>query len=146
MRRLGRTGTQQAYSNLKNTGSNWQKLSELVDSDPFRFLGAILYLDARKATINLGQALDDILAEDRFEPVIEWKRGDERRISMVPPGHWLLIRDPHPFQLRISGLPASDIYLQSIFAHGEQIVSVLSNFRAGRLLRYANRSEPISRG
>ena len=42
--------------------------------------------------------LAEASAQNLFPRVITWTQLDARRISMVPPGHWLLIEDTEPFR------------------------------------------------
>lgn len=60
--------------------ADWLKLAEAVDQDP----GAVL-------TAASGVTGD-------YRPVVVWSLSDCGRITPVPPGHWLLVRDRVPFR------------------------------------------------
>ncbi|MDB6036995.1 MAG: glgE2, partial [Verrucomicrobiales bacterium] len=103
---------------------DWFRLSEIVDRDPARFLGAIAYLDVLAAALNLTAALESTLSGNRYAPVVVWQAHDRRRISLVPSDHCLLIRDPHPFQVQIRRFNQPAMHLQSIVAADGSIVSI----------------------
>ncbi|MFM8469475.1 MAG: alpha-amylase family glycosyl hydrolase, partial [Limisphaerales bacterium] len=60
---------------------NWRTLAAQVDADPRAFL----------AGLNGNTTTD-------YAPVVEWSLADTRRVLLVPPGHWLLVRDDAPFK------------------------------------------------
>ena len=83
-----------------------------MDRSPADFLAALSQL-AREAAVEppAHPTLDVSLVEDlargvrapaRWEPVfpnvVLWDLGDVRRITAVPPGHWLLVHDTSPFR------------------------------------------------
>lgn len=77
----------------------WLELARLVDDDPKRFLGAV------SALSNGSNLPTQLQSEPSFPKVIDWTAIDRRRITPVPPGHWLLVQDSAPFRatLRIEG-------------------------------------------
>ncbi|MDB6024802.1 MAG: glgE2, partial [Verrucomicrobiales bacterium] len=82
---------------------SWRKLAARVAESPKQFLGAISYLDANAPQADLLKGLDH--AAKRFPQVITWTLLDQRRVTPVPPNHWLLIEDTAPFRatLKIEG-------------------------------------------
>ncbi|HTH47515.1 MAG TPA: amylo-alpha-1,6-glucosidase, partial [Candidatus Limnocylindria bacterium] len=64
---------------------DWKSLSAEVDHDPAGFLARTLG------------------AADGYQPVITWSPEDRRRVTLVPPGHWVLVRDRGPFRARLTG-------------------------------------------
>jgi starch synthase (maltosyl-transferring) len=74
---------------------DWRELSLSVDKNPARFLAAASTLAARPAAAT--SALPDV--DDSYQPVVTWTLADATRVSLVPPGHWLLIRDSVPFRV-----------------------------------------------
>jgi starch synthase (maltosyl-transferring) len=66
--------------------ADWRTLATEVDAGPAAILGR-----------TLGAALD------AYAPVIVWRLADRNRISLVPPGHWLLLHDDAPFRARLKG-------------------------------------------
>ncbi len=82
------TALAQAQAIERLAALDWRALAAQVDADPRAFLAG------------LSRAGDDAYA-----PVIEWSLADTRRILLVPPGHWLLVRDAAP--LRATLVPAT---------------------------------------
>lgn len=81
----------------------WTQLAAEVDADPVQVLARAL------------------AGGNAYAPVVPWTADDERRITPVPAGHWLLLRLPHPFRARLqceSGHPKNVV---SIAAHGGHI-------------------------
>jgi starch synthase (maltosyl-transferring) len=63
----------------------WRDLAAEVAGDPAGFLARTLQPGAT------------------YRPVIEWHRADVRKVTCVPPGHWLLVWDATPFRARLAG-------------------------------------------
>ena len=84
----------------------WRGLASLVDEAPARFLGSISYLKAelsgfKKADaskLSLEQLASLAKSFKQYPRVIVWTLLDCRRVTPVPPGHWLLIEDNAPFR------------------------------------------------
>jgi glycogen debranching enzyme len=76
----------------------WRALAEIVARSPFDFLAAIRKLDAKLAETDLCAALEAALQQKRFPQVVRWALIDCRRMTLVPPGHWLLVEDASPFR------------------------------------------------
>lgn len=99
---------------------DWRKLAGTVQHSPFDFLAAIRHLDAALLQADLNAALKKALAEKPFPQVVRWSLIDQRRVTPVPPGHWLLIEDAAPFrcELKIAGvgLPVVSQHVQSFAA------------------------------
>lgn len=80
----------------------WRSLSEiLVKAGPEKFLAALTVLDAAAVKENLETALQAALARDVYPRVVVWEWPNQRRITLVPPDHWLLVRDAAPFQATV---------------------------------------------
>jgi starch synthase (maltosyl-transferring) len=77
---------------------DWRKLAEIVARSPFDFLAAIRRLDVKLAVTDLCAAIEVALQQKTFPQVVRWSLIDRRRITIVPPGHWLLIEDAAPFR------------------------------------------------
>jgi starch synthase (maltosyl-transferring) len=85
---------------------DWRKLADWVEAGPRRFLTALADLDLAAAETALLRALQKSADSSRFSPVIEWSLIDSRRVTLVPPGHWFLVRDEGPFRATLdSGGP-----------------------------------------
>jgi starch synthase (maltosyl-transferring) len=98
---------------------NWKRLAELADHDPVKLLASISTLEGRGSPADLVETL--LQAPNVYPRVIVWSPGDERKITLAPPGHWILIRDDVPFRAiltRASGFPERR---ESIHANGNYI-------------------------
>ena len=82
---------------------DWRKLAALVERSPFDFLAAIHHLDRAILKSDLLAALEKALAEKSFPQVVRWNLVDRRRVTPVPPNHWLLLEDPAPFRASLHG-------------------------------------------
>jgi starch synthase (maltosyl-transferring) len=76
----------------------WRQLAERVERSPRTFLTAISYLDERAAAGDLIEALENTLAEVRYAPVVTWSLADAKKVTVVPPRHWLLLEDTTRFR------------------------------------------------
>jgi starch synthase (maltosyl-transferring) len=93
---------------------DWRELARRVDESPAAFLSAI----------QPANGLPSAPAEQFFPNVVTWRLLDARRVTLVPPAHWLLVEDIVPF--RASLLSASDgqaVHLESIAAGNMQVVA-----------------------
>ena len=76
----------------------WRLLADLVTSiGPERFLTSLADLDRASASQDLIRALLAAADQPAYPEVIHWALADQRRITLVPPNHWLLLSDPEPF-------------------------------------------------
>ena len=100
---------------------DWRKLAQLVERSPSDFLAAIHHLDVKTLKVDLLTALEKALVEKSFPQVVRWNLVDRRRITPVPPGHWLLIEDSAPFRatLEVGGQKSED----RIAKHAQSIVA-----------------------
>jgi predicted glycogen debranching enzyme len=102
---------------------SWRALAEAVDNDPSAFLaslpgpdeipeaGAWTASSARTRTARLadvalrapgGRFTESTAAPaTRYPRVVVWSVADARRVTLVPPEHWLLIVDDAPFRASI---------------------------------------------
>ena len=80
----------------------WVELAEWVERDPRRFLGAIRYLSRALAGRNLLSALTSAAAEEKLPEVILWSIPERRRVTPIPPHHWLLVEDTVPFRVTLT--------------------------------------------
>jgi predicted glycogen debranching enzyme len=78
----------------------WRELAARIHLDAHQFLACLSHLDPARTHTDLAGALD--AAKDQFPQVVTWTTLDRRRITPVPPGHWLLLRDDRPFRARLS--------------------------------------------
>ncbi len=79
-------------------GLDWRWLAEQVEYSPANFLAAASEFAARGSKSSLAELLRDAEQQKNFPCVIIWTLLDRRRVTPVPPGHWLLIQDSAPFR------------------------------------------------
>jgi predicted glycogen debranching enzyme len=86
---------------------DWRVLADWVSRDPKLFLGALLRLDRAAAQRDFENAIFKAMDEGAFPQVVIWELLDRRRVTSVPPGHWLMLADAAPFRatLAIPGQP-----------------------------------------
>jgi hypothetical protein len=75
----------------------WTDLARRVAEDPLRLVAAVARIDRTLARQDLLAALDAAAAGEDRPPVIALSARDVARITPVPPGSWLLVRDAAPF-------------------------------------------------
>ncbi len=73
----------------------WRDLAARIHSDARGFLGSLADLDRVQSRGDLLSALK--MARGSFPRVVPWSAMDFRRVTLIPPGHWLLLQDPKPF-------------------------------------------------
>jgi starch synthase (maltosyl-transferring) len=78
--------------------ADWRRLAGQVERSPKNFLAAVAEFAARGAKTPFSQLLSDDQAPPIFPRVVVWTLLDHRRITLVPPDHWLLIEDGVPFR------------------------------------------------
>jgi predicted glycogen debranching enzyme len=83
----------------------WRELARRVDSNPRTFLAAISYLDENAVANDLLETLENTLSAIRYAPVITWSLADAKKVTIVPPRHWLLLQDSARFRatLKLNG-------------------------------------------
>lgn len=75
----------------------WTDLARRVAEDPLRLVAAVARIDRTLARQDLLAALDAAAAGEDRPPVIALSARDVARVTPVPPGSWLLVRDAAPF-------------------------------------------------
>ena len=76
---------------------SWRELAQRIHLDPREFLGSLCGVDRVRSRTDLAGALD--AARGHYPRVVTWTLLDRRRITPVPPDHWLLILDERPFRV-----------------------------------------------
>jgi predicted glycogen debranching enzyme len=76
---------------------DWRALATWVKADPVRFLASIRHLDHHQARLGLLEALQKASERQDLPQVARWGLGDLNRVLLVPPEHWLLVKDKVPF-------------------------------------------------
>ena len=92
----------------------WRALADRVAQDPAAFLAALPHVDPVLLRRDLLAALDAATVTAAFPRVTAWRAGDAQRVSLVAPGHWLLLEDPAPFSLTLRGAEQPDLHLRSV--------------------------------
>jgi len=83
---------------------DWRKLAEWVEADPRRLLAALgpALANARDAVRkDLLGALQTVAGQARFPRSVTWSLIDARRVTPVPPDHWLLVEDDAAFRVSL---------------------------------------------
>jgi starch synthase (maltosyl-transferring) len=80
-------------------GYHWKGLADLLARlGPERFLASLTQLDCELAQEDLMAALEHAASQTAFPTVVVWDSDERRRVLMVPPDHWLLVREAAPFR------------------------------------------------
>jgi starch synthase (maltosyl-transferring) len=127
---------------------DWRWLAEQVECAPAGFLAAISEFAARGVKSSLAEILRDCEARKIFQRVVTWTLIDRRRVTLVPPGHWLLIQDTMPFRATLKSENAVPVHVQSIAVRDGHVVCFQPQETAADaelvLERYAAISQKIS--
>jgi predicted glycogen debranching enzyme len=138
-------------------GLEWRWLAQQVGRSPKHLLAAASEFAALNAKTPLTDLLSEAEAGTIFPRVVEWTLLDVRRITLVPPGHWLLIEDSAPFRAELrcqksevgsQNEIATTITVQSIATGGRHIACFAPSESAAEaeliLERYATTSKKVS--
>ena len=82
-------------------GLDWRRLAEQVASSPKYFLAAASEFATLETKIPFADLLAETAAGKIYPRVVTWTLLDARRITLVPPGHWLLIEDSAAFRAEL---------------------------------------------
>ncbi len=105
------------------SGLDWHWLAGQVEQSPANFLAAAAEFAAHGAEASLAGLLHDAEQRKFYPRVVRWTLLDTRRVTPVPPGHWLLVQDSAPFRATLepqnadSGMPDEStcrIHVQSV--------------------------------
>ena len=128
-------------------GFDWCWLAEQVESSPENFLAAASEFVACKEKSSLAELLCDSEQQEIFPRIVKWTLLDARRVTLVPPGHWLLIEDSAPFRATLEGQNLA-VHAQSIAAGDRHIACFAPRDSSAEteliLERYATASQKIS--
>jgi len=128
-------------------GLDWRWLAEQVEHSPKDFLAAASEFAARDAKTPLADLLAEAEAGKIFPRVVEWTLLDARRITLVPPGHWLLIEDSAPFRATLA-MQNPALHVQSIAVGNRHIAAFAPQESAAEMTlvleRYATTSQKVS--
>ena len=124
----------------------WRDLAARVHLDAHEFLACLAHLDRARAAVDLPAALD--AARGRFPRVVTWTTLDRRRVTPVPPDHWLLLRDDRPFRARLEDGPEGALEAAEAIAVRDGFIACFAPKQPGssfdaelELERYASTTE-----
>jgi len=127
-------------------GCDWRWLAEQVDRSPANFLAAASALKGAPAGDQLAAQLKGCERSEIFPRVVNWSLIDCRRVTPVPPRHWLLIQDSAPFRAVLE-TPDGHRHVESIQVSTGHIACFLAPQITGdaslTLERYTTASEQI---
>ena len=103
---------------------DWRGLAARAARDPGAFLAALPRVEAGPLRRDLLAALDAALAHRTFPRVTAWEAGDTRRVSLVAPGHWLLLKDPSPFEATLRMAGQADLHLRGVAVDAGYVAAV----------------------
>ena len=130
-------------------GLDWRWLAGQVGRSPKNFLAAAGEFAARNAKTPLPDLLAETRAGKVFPRVVDWTLLDARRITLVPPGHWLLVEDSAPFRatLEMRNGHSGAVHVQSVPAGNVHVACFAPRGTAGdaalALERHATISQPV---
>lgn len=78
--------------------ADWQELAAFFTADPARMLTAAAHVEPVAATKDLLAALRATPVSELYSPVVKWTTQNVARVTIVPPHHWLLVEETHPFR------------------------------------------------
>ncbi len=109
--------------------ADWRELSKMVDKDPAGFLGAVSQLEA--GMLELAERAAQIPIPTGYLPVVEWGLADVNRVTLVPPGHWVLICDSKPFRLCLDSGSGRKANLESVQVTAGHVAAIPPGWPAG---------------
>ncbi len=135
---------------------DWRELAAEVDSSALDFLAAVAELGGCWENQSfIGAVTVEVLRELKkaveqrtvFPKVIPWRLLDRRRMTPVPPGHWVLIEDEAPFRAALSRDDGTKVLNVESIAAGAKQIACFAPQPSGdaRLLveRYAERDRHV---
>jgi starch synthase (maltosyl-transferring) len=134
----------------ENIGSYyWRDLARRVELDPRMFLAAVSYLGADVLSVDLLDALENTLAAARYAPVVMWSPLDRKKLTIMPPRHWLLLEDATRFRATLE-LNGRAEHVESIAAQGRHFAVFGPALERGdatlRVERYSEEEKHIEAG
>jgi predicted glycogen debranching enzyme len=73
-----------------------------VAADPQRFLACLSAVEASAARVDLLAELQRAAQQTVYRAVVRFRSADARRVVLLPPEHYLLLEDTHPFELHVT--------------------------------------------
>ncbi len=104
-------------------GLDWRWFAGQVERSPANFLAAASEFATRGSKSSLVELLRDAEQQKNFPRVIIWTLLDHRRVTLVPPGHWLLIQDSAPFRATLQ-MQNAECGMQNENGRAEHVQSI----------------------
>jgi predicted glycogen debranching enzyme len=133
---------------------DWHWLAQQVGRSPKNFLAAAAEFAARDSKTPLVDLVAEIEQWKIFPRVVTWNLLDARRVTLVPPDHWLLIEDSAPFRATLKNelskykIQNPAVHVQSIAVGNRHIACFAPSKSAAEanliLERYATTSQSVS--
>lgn len=124
------------------------ELADFVANDPKGFLGSLARIDRAASKRDLLAALRAARTDGGYQAVVVWTVDDARRVTLLPPEHWLLIVDPHRFEVDLDfhGLPRRQVSTETALGHVVAVPPLEGGERdiALALDRYLEMTAPIT--
>ena len=92
---------------------DWRWLAEQVERSPRNFLAAATALSRMKNGATLAELIQQCEQGELVQQVTVWRVADQRRITVVPAAHWLLLEDTVPFSATLK-LDAADVFPEHV--------------------------------
>jgi predicted glycogen debranching enzyme len=125
---------------------DWRALAAEVERSPVEFLAHISQLANEPAQPDLAQALERLKRQPHYAPVVVWRLPDVRRITLVPPGHWLLVHDRAPFRATLDLRDGTNLlHEESIAVRDGHIASFAPSQSVGKALLRLERYDASER-
>lgn len=87
----------------ENIGTiSWQNLAAEVERSPENFLSKVAQLHGESHHDDLAAKLLELDARASYRRVVTWTAADARRVTPVPCGHWLVVRESVPFRASLT--------------------------------------------
>jgi starch synthase (maltosyl-transferring) len=130
-------------------GLDWRWLAEQVERSPKNFLAAASDFAGDGGKTPLADWLREVETRKKFPRVTTWTLPDTRRVTLVPTGHWLLIKDSAPFRATLTVTPTSvkspvQTHVQSIPAGNAHIACFAPRQTAGEATLSLERHAAVS--
>ncbi|HEX6244229.1 MAG TPA: glycogen debranching enzyme N-terminal domain-containing protein, partial [Polyangiales bacterium] len=112
--------------------ADFAALGELVAADPQRFLASLRAVDTDAARADLLAALKSAAERTLYPNVVRARRADAYRVVLLPPEHFLLLEDEHPFEVHVM-LDERERHLRSTKMDGVHVVALHAAARAAEV-------------
>ncbi|MHB1306239.1 MAG: amylo-alpha-1,6-glucosidase [Limisphaerales bacterium] len=78
------------------------RATDAAERDFAGFLGAVGQLSPGTSAVDLASALSQVSPLSMYSQVVTWRIEDARRLTPIPPDHWLLIEDAQSFRASLT--------------------------------------------